>query len=86
MELVAIDENAWKVGATQLQMSSVGSEDLVGKTQMLLDKLGYNIGQADGKMGGKTVNAIRLFQLQEGMKVTGEVTPELISVLQSKTS
>ena len=84
--VVAIDENAWKVGATQLQMSSSSGDDLVGKTQMLLDKLGYNIGQADGKLGGKTVNAIRLFQLQEGMKVTGEVTPELISALQSKTS
>ena len=84
--VVAIDENAWKVGATQLQMSNAGGQDLVGTTQMLLDKLGYNIGQADGKLGGKTVNAIRLFQLQEGMKVTGEVTPELISALQSKTS
>ena len=84
--VVAIDENAWKVGATQLQMSNAGGQDLIGTTQMLLDKLGYNIGQADGKLGGKTVNAIRLFQLQEGMKVTGEVTPELISVLQSKTS
>ncbi len=84
--VVAIDENAWKVGATQLQMSSTSGQDLVGTTQMLLDKLGYNIGQADGKLGGKTVNAIRLFQLQEGMKVTGEVTPELISALQSKTS
>ena len=83
---MAIDEDAWKVGATQLQMSTSTGGDLIGKTQMLLDKLGYNIGQADGKMGGKTVNAIRLFQLQEGMKVTGEVTPELISALQSKTS
>ena len=85
--VVAIDENAWKVGATKLQMSSsVGGQDIVSDTQKLLDRLGYNIGQADGKMGGKTVNAIRLFQLQEGLKVTGEITPELFSVLQSKTS
>ncbi len=84
--VVAIDENAWKVGATQLQMSSAGGEDLVDKAQTLLDKLGYSIGQADGKLSGKTVNAIRLFQLQEGLKVTGEVSPELISALQSKAS
>ncbi|MGH6854537.1 MAG: hypothetical protein ACREDX_11810 [Aestuariivirga sp.] len=27
---------------------------------------------------------MRLFQLQSGMKVTGEATPELISALQAK--
>jgi peptidoglycan hydrolase-like protein with peptidoglycan-binding domain len=35
-------------------------------------------------MGVRTTNAIRLFQLHSGLKVTGEVTEDLISQLQAK--
>ena len=35
-------------------------------------------------MGTRTASAIRLFQLQSGMKVTGEVTPELVNEMQAK--
>jgi localization factor PodJL len=87
--VVAIDDSAWKVGLAKQQVAAAAPQvpqNLIGTTQSLLDKLGYKIGLADGKMGGRTANAIRLFQLQEGMKVTGEVTPELVNVLQSKTS
>lgn len=52
--------------------------DPVTLTQQLLTKLGFNIGEPDGKMGLRTANAIRLFQLQSGMPVTGEITPELL--------
>jgi localization factor PodJL len=49
-----------------------------------LGKLGFNIGEPDGKMGARTTNAIRLFQLRSGLKVTGEVTEDLITQLQAK--
>ena len=52
--------------------------DPVTLAQQLLTKLGFNIGEPDGKMGLRTANAIRLFQLQSGMPVTGEITPELL--------
>jgi localization factor PodJL len=84
--VVAVNDNDWKVGVEPIQTAAAGSDNLVGTTQSLLDKLGFKIGTADGKMGGRTANAIRLFQLQEGLKVTGEVTPELIDALKSKTS
>ena len=86
--VVAIDDSAWKAGVLQnvATLETAQPLNLIGETQNLLDKLGYKIGTADGKMGGRTANAIRLFQLQEGMKVTGEVTPELVSALQLKTS
>ncbi|MGB9141917.1 MAG: SEL1-like repeat protein, partial [Aestuariivirga sp.] len=58
--------------------------DPIGLTQQLLTRLGFNIGQPDGQMGTRTTNAIRLFQLQSGMKVTGEVSEDLISKLQAK--
>jgi localization factor PodJL len=58
-------------------------QDIIGKAQNLLDKLGYNIGQLDGKAGGRTTNAVRLFQLQQGLKVTGQITPDLIAAMES---
>lgn len=58
--------------------------DPIGLTQQLLTKLGFNVGEADGKMSARTTNAIRLFQLQSGLKVTGEVNEDLISQLKAK--
>jgi localization factor PodJL len=87
--VVAINDASWK-GASALAQQSAAAEpapqNIIGKAQGLLDKLGYNIGTADGKLGGRTSNAVRLFQLQQGMKVTGQVTPELIAAMESKTS
>ncbi len=56
----------------------------ISQAQELLTRLGYNVGTPDGKMGGRTSNAIRLFQLQSGLKVTGEVTPELLNVMRDR--
>jgi localization factor PodJL len=54
--------------------------------QQLLMKLGFNVGEPDGRMGARTANAIRLYQLQSGLKVTGEISPELIETLQAEAS
>ena len=85
--VVAVNDNSWKGDAGTQQSAAVtpAPANLIGQAQGLLDKLGFNIGQQDGKMGGRTSNAIRLFQLQQGMKVTGQVTPDLINAMQSKT-
>jgi localization factor PodJL len=90
--VVTIQDPAWQNTNALTQIAPAQSEiekqapvdDPVGLTQKLLDKLGFNIGDPDGKMGARTQNAIRLFQLQSGMKVTGEVTRDLISQLQAK--
>jgi localization factor PodJL len=86
--VVAINDTSWK-GADSAPEQTAAAEpspvNLIGKAQGLLDKLGYNIGTADGKLGGRTSNAVRLFQLQQGMKVTGQITPELIEAMESKT-
>ena len=90
--VVTIQDPAWQNASALTQIAPAQSEiekqpavqDPIGLTQQLLDKLGFNIGDPDGKMGTRTTNAIRLFQLQSGMKVTGEVTEDLISKLQAK--
>ena len=87
--VVAVNDANWKgANAAPLQAAALTAapQNIVGKAQSLLDKLGYNIGVADGKLGGRTSNAVRLFQLQQGMKVTGQITPELISEMESKAS
>jgi localization factor PodJL len=90
--VVTIQDPAWQSPQSLTQIAPAQSEiqkqepvnDPVGLTQKLLDKLGFNIGEPNGKMGVRTTNAIRLFQLQSGMKVTGEITEDLISQLQAK--
>ena len=86
--VVAVNESSWKGAnaAPQQAAALAAAQNIIGKAQTLLDKLGYNIGHADGKMGGRTSNAVRLFQLQEGLKVNGQITPELIAEMQSKAS
>ena len=62
------------------------NQDPIGEAQQLLNKLGFNIGEPDGRMSVRTTNAIRLFQLQYGLKVTGEVTADLIDKLKARTT
>ena len=90
--VVTIQDPAWQNTNALTQIAPAQSEiekqapvtDPIGLTQQLLGKLGFNIGEPDGKMGARTTNAIRLFQLRSGLKVTGEVTEDLITQLQAK--
>ena len=87
--IVTIQDPSWQQGPPVAQSQPAPEapalpDDQIGKTQVLLTKLGFNIGEPDGKMGARTTNAIRLFQLQSGLKVTGEVTDDLLQQLQAK--
>ena len=93
--VVTIQDPAWQQNQPLAQMQPAAQAEptpvaaapagnTIGKAQELLTKLGFNIGEPDGKMGARTTNAVRLFQLQSGMKVTGEITNELIAQLQGK--
>ena len=56
----------------------------IAEAQQLLNKLGFDAGEANGTLGSRTRNSIRLFELQSGMRMTGEVTPELLAKLRAK--
>lgn len=43
------------------------------EAQMRLNRLGYDAGTPDGKMGAKTVQALRAFQQANGLPVTGKL-------------
>jgi localization factor PodJL len=65
-------------------VADTGVKSDVQVAQELLNRLGFDAGDANGAMGSRTRNSIRLFELQSGMRITGEVTPELLAKLRAK--
>lgn len=51
--------------------------------QALLARLRYNPGPADGKLGQRTVNAVREFQRSAGVADDGKISTELLELLRS---
>lgn len=70
-----------QTAATEPELSPAEMKKAVSNIQAILNKSGYDAGPVDGVMGGKTTEAIRAFQSANGMKATGEVTPELVTKL-----
>ena len=50
-------------------------------TQETLKDFGYTPGPSDGMMGFSTASALRAFQRQEGLQVTGRANPETLAAL-----
>lgn len=75
--------DAW----TEAKPTTTGSVDMkkaVRNIQLILKKNGYDIGSADGVMGGKTRTAIASFQKANGQKPTGQVDQQLVKLLLEK--
>ncbi len=62
--------------------ASLTSKQMITKSQVLLAKLGFKPGPADGLMGAKTVNAIKNFQSRAGIPTNGKVSMELLGALE----
>jgi peptidoglycan hydrolase-like protein with peptidoglycan-binding domain len=58
--------------------------DLVKAVQKRLAAFGYTPGPSDGVVGRKTRNAIEAFQRDEGLPATGEPTPMLAKLMETK--
>ncbi len=88
---VAIKDSKWQVGTKAPAKRQLGAKPnltgkvLVKQTQLLLTKLGFDLGKSDGVMGSRTANAVRLFQLQNGLQVNGMVTNGLLQQLQARS-
>ena len=55
--------------------------DVIDFVQNRLIEFGYDPGEADGKLGTKTREAIATFQRAAKLPATGEITPQLITML-----
>ncbi len=76
--------NAAANGRFGAQAWDLGNPAQVRATQLALTALGYNIGSADGALGPDTATAIRDYQSNQSLAVTGSITPELIENLNAR--
>lgn len=57
------------------------SDDVVRKAQEALDRAGYQVGVADGRLGTRTIAAIKRFQADRYLPVTGQLDQTTIAAL-----
>ena len=57
------------------------SDNMTVMSQRHLQALGYDIDNTSGNASVKTMIAISQFQAENGLKVTGEVSPQLVGAL-----
>ncbi|RWD89477.1 MAG: peptidoglycan-binding protein [Mesorhizobium sp.] len=67
--------------STPQTTASIDMKKAVKNIQLILNKNGYEVGGADGVMGGKTKSAIMAFQTDNKMKPTGEIDAPLVKAL-----
>lgn len=86
---ISVTDPSWQgedaTSSTRAAKAPAASPAQVKEAQRLLTLLGYAAGRADGILNDKTANAVRIFQLQNGLPVNGMVDAALISVLREKT-
>jgi peptidoglycan hydrolase-like protein with peptidoglycan-binding domain len=75
-----------EVAPSSASTAQISQQNMTKMVQQDLTKLGYDPGPVDGKAGTATVIAISKFQAENGMEVTGTVTPQLAGVLSAKAS
>ena len=72
------------VYSSQPVVVASGSPEL-RQAQQTLNGLGYNTGRPDGLMGGKTRRALREFQQDQGLAVTGRLDDDTLLALRNST-
>lgn len=76
--------NDGQIQAPSVPRPIVGpSQDTVRESQIYLAALGYDPGPADGLIGKRTRIAVQLFQRYAGLAPTGQITEELLRLLQA---
>ena len=76
--------NDGQVQTPGIPASAVGPlQDTVRQSQIHLAALGYDPGPADGLIGKRTRTAVQHFQRHAGLTPTGQITEELLRLLQA---
>jgi peptidoglycan hydrolase-like protein with peptidoglycan-binding domain len=73
---------AGKPGAKSQKAQTAEARDLIRSVQRSLVKLGYKPGAANGVMSSETARAIRAFETDQSLPVSGRVSGPLISRLE----
>ena len=61
-----------------------GQDLSVKQAQQILDSLGYQPGPIDGLWGKKTKEALKQFQIDNNLPITGKIDPDTKKILISK--
>lgn len=70
--------------ALTVSLNAIAADpELVKMAQKELIALGYDVGNIQGEVDTQTTVAVSKFQAEQGMDVTGEVTPQLIGALKA---
>lgn len=64
--------------------TAMSEQERILTIQKLLKEAGYDPGPVDGKMGNRTANAIRLFQMQSRMAVNGQPDETVLQALRQR--
>ncbi|MBL8575513.1 MAG: peptidoglycan-binding protein [Hyphomicrobiaceae bacterium] len=70
----------------QTDMRAGVADDRTAKVQRALAALGFTPGKADGRMRPETAEAIKRFEIDKGLKVTGTINDQLMFALASTGS
>ncbi len=65
----------------EVTVEEVGGVVSIAELQLLLDEQGYDPGPVDGIFGDRTARAIRSYQVNNGLKVTGRASADLVERL-----
>ena len=75
------DEWASGKSVTTASVPTAEMEKAIRNIQGILNKNGFDAGKPDGKLGGKTVIAIKAFQTSVGQEPTGKINDALVKEL-----
>ncbi|MDQ0319582.1 peptidoglycan hydrolase-like protein with peptidoglycan-binding domain [Pararhizobium capsulatum DSM 1112] len=78
-----VDSVASIIAGSAPEVDAAQNPKLIASVQEELVRRGFYDGQADGKMGPKTVAAIQVFERQAGRPVTGAASEQLLASLRS---
>ncbi len=73
-------------GEKPVKTSSVDMEKAIRNIQAILNKNGFDAGAPDGKMGQKTIGAIKAFQTSIGQEPSGRINDALVKELLTRNS
>jgi hypothetical protein len=65
---------------TQGGVMNIGQAE-IREIQIELNRMGFNVGEPDGKLGARTKEALTMFQRQKGLNATGEIDRETFAAL-----
>jgi hypothetical protein len=94
-EIVIIDKDRHVVAIVPTGASSGARLDTRGgamnigqaeirEIQIELNRMGFNVGEPDGRLGPRTKEALMAFQRQKGFDATGEIDRETLAALRSE--